>query len=551
MIEDPEIRERRYKIELFELDDNWELKDQNAVQQNSREKPNVNKPKKDKVEKNPKALCELVSFSANFALNTIPSATIIPAVGTEIMYGGEKLVYKKLQELAVDSKPVGVYLTVINSSRSSNNKQDKQYWPEKPCCIFKGFVQPPIMEVTAYGSGRQITLLHWLSSLANISLLTTACYIGNPIETSMQSYHFDPARIGNVWNPLLTKTVSITNIWNQGIKQVYTDLLDWGERYKDKYNNLVSEQRKRIRKAIGKITQESELDKVLKNGVSDLDRLVASYIKFNSMSDFVQTDGWSKLISDYCPAFLLALVPQVDKATLIPAPCTINKDKTTEITLDEVFSIQAAPFLAKKIGRMTCVAAESPLNNNTPVGTPHYVGLGTYPPKAVKKEGLNYTIGFPSWITLPTLSRIPQSTDILGFFDEPKASLDAIKDKDKVAKEVNKLQHTVGQRYAQVAYLTQAFNSSFVRVAMPVNMTICPGAMIKLNLNKEGDVSYYGTVANVEINFTSGNTALTTVLTLVNIRNDVSIDDQIDNPQKNVGFYKEQWSGKGVTLYAK
>ena len=569
----PEIRERRYKLELYELNEKLELKRENddkleenkdnaqVNQAGNNEEKEIDAKEEEKNKKEDekkrgkvlKPLCELVSFSATFSLNEIPSATIVPAFGTDMMYDAGILTYSRLQQLAVDSAPVGVYLTVIHSTKSFSNKKDKQYWPDETCCIFKGYVQPPVFEITAYNSGRSITLWHWLSSLANISLLTTACSIGNPIETSMQSYYFDAARVGNVWHPTLRKTVEVSTVWEDGIKVLYLDLLDWGESsdFKDKYNPFVDVQRKRLRTVINKIDQDVEVNEKLENNSDMLNNIICSDIKRDCMSDFVQTDGWSKLISDYFPSYLLAISPQVDKATIIPVPCTINKDEATEITLSEEFTIQAVPFIAKKISRMTCVAIESQNNNGNPVGTAHYVGLGTYPPKGVLKEGINVTIGFPNWITAEGVSAIPQSSDVLDFFDAPEDALAAAKDKDVAAKKLNEVQTTVGQQYAQMAYLTQAFNSTFVRVAMPVNMTVCPGAMIKLNLDEKGELAFYGTVASVNVNFTAGNTALTTVLTLSNIRDSVSIDDPIDNPQKNVGFYKKQWSGKEVMLYAK
>ena len=200
----PEIRERRFKLELYELNENLELKregDAKEEKEEEKKKEENNSAQKaialnidldnekfvrstevedkqtehdkDQDEKRKgkvlKPLCELVSFSATFSLNEIPSATIVPATGTEIMYGGDRLLYEKLQELAVNSKPVGVYLTVIHSTKSFSNKKDKQYWPDETCCVFKGYMQPPVFEITAYNAGRSITLWHWLSSLANIS----------------------------------------------------------------------------------------------------------------------------------------------------------------------------------------------------------------------------------------------------------------------------------------------------------------------------------------------------------------------------------------------
>lgn len=567
--EQPEIRERRFKLELFELNDKLELKREGDDEKeftirgkttstnqevpsdnsaNEKVSEKINQPQEEKSKgKVLPPLCELVSFSARFALNDIPAATVVPATGKEIMYGGERLTYYKLQELAITSKPVGVYLTVLNSSRSFNEEKDNQYWPEK-CCIFKGYLQPPMFEMSAYGAGRSITIWHWLSALADISLLTTACYIGNPSETTLQGYGlYQPAPKG-LWEPVYEEA-SLENVWKEGIKPLYLKLLNWGEEKKDKYNSFVKEQRERIRTALDKIEQDCKVLKI-KNSTTWLMNLIARDIQSDAMSDFVQIDGWSKLISDYCPSYLLAVSPQVDKVKIIPMPCTVNRLFFKEISRDEIFSMQATPFMAKKISHLSCVAIESPIDNNTPVGVPHYVGLGVYPPREIERDGINVTIGFPAWITQKGVSNIPDTTDQLDFMVNPKKGAGSAKTKEEEAEALNEVQHTVGQQYAQVAYLTQAFNSSFVRVAMPVNMNFCPGAMVKVFLSHDGLVAYYGTVASVEINLTSGNTAMTTVLTLSNIRDDTALFDDVDNPQEKVGFYESQWYGDDERLYA-
>lgn len=571
-----EIRERRFKLELYELNDFLDIKREGdddpkefaftgkttstnqATGDSNSDAPSSERINQPQAEQEPEAeakvlppLCELVSFSARFALNDIPAATVVPATGTEILTDAEELTYEKLQELAVKNKPVGVYLTVLNSTRTFSDERDNQYWPEK-CCIFKGYIQPPMLEVTAYNAGRTITIWHWLSSLANVSLLTTACYVGNPIETTLQGYGLPSALPRGTWaEVLLEGTVALDNVWKKGIKPLYLQLLDWGEDRSDKYNDFVKDQRERMRTAIDKIEQFGEVNDQL-NASSHLNALIARDLRTDSMADFVQTDGWSKLISDYFPSYLLAISPQVDKATIIPVPCTVEPWIAKPIEMSEIFSVQATPFIAKKLGHITCVAATSPNNNNKPVGVPHYVGLGTYPPEKIERGGINVTIGYPDWLTQEGVGSIPDTPDQIDFLISSRKAAEQAKTKDEEVEALNKAQGTVGYQYAQVAYLTQAFNGTFVRVSMPVNMNFSPGAMVKVYKDRSGETAYYGTVASVEINMTSGNTVMTTVLTLSNIRDQISINDEVDNPVfDNVGFYKEQWSGKNEPLYAK
>lgn len=531
------IRERRFKIELYELDEKLELKNGKKLEDN-------------------KAICELETFSVNFALNDIPTATATPLLGKEIQANGSQIKFQTLYNLAIDSKPVGVYFTVIHSFRSDNNPKDNQYWPEGACCVFKGYLCPPTWDISAYNAKVEFSIWHWLSAMANISLLTSASHTSNPSEVAIAGYGHLSGNTESLWQPfILTEGVKLSKVWDEGIKEIYKQVLDWGDQHdrSDKINNLVKVQRERIRTILEKIeSDKTELSKNIDGPSLTLRNLVALDLCLDSPETFINICGWNKLIQHYAPAYLFAISPGVDKTRIIPAPCTIDPKEAIEIIGDEIFKIKATPYMAKRVSRVVCTAAIQESYASTPMGKPYYRNLGVYPPKGKFKEGLVVVAAFPPWLTRRGISVLPVAESLISFFEDPNEVLPTVDHAAGAAGNIQDAQNTIGDVFAKYCYLVQAFNGTNMQVVTPGRMDICPGAMVKIQANfMTGGVLLYGTVASVTVSLSSGTTPPTSVFMLTNIRPQESVDDPVDNPQDGAGWYDKQWSGKGVTLYAK
>lgn len=525
----PVVRARRVRITLYELDEDLNKKG-----------------------KNPKPLCELASFQAIFALNSIPMAGVVPLLGDNIQTKTKQVSLEKIYNLSIKNSPVGVYINFLHRYSSKSNRQDRQYWPKKTeICIFKGYLETPMFTVSAYEAGMSLTIQHWLSSLAGVSLLTTASNVNNPDNISVASYGLGIRQSPSIWgNFSLSKSLNIDKIWESGIKEIFTQVMDWiDNKSENKLNPFVELKRKRIRLILNKIESSgTEIRKDLLHGVLKLRTLMAKHLLKESFQSFINMCGWTKLIQVYSPTYLFSVVPQVSKAKIIPSPCIVDKNKAIDLEGHDIFQLSTRPYISNDVSRVVCTADVGSTQANTPIGEPRYVNFGMYPPKGKEKEGLVTVITLPEWIVRINDAVIDQNFPSV--YEKPNEAVDKVKKNQKKTKEITEVQNKVGQIFAKYAYLVQAYNGTMATVSLPFRMDICPGAMVKVHSKgNRGTVELYGTVAVVQVNLTSGATPGNTVIQITNIRTSKDIDDDINNPQEGTGYYTEQWSGQGEVLY--
>lgn len=532
MTQQVKVRERQIRLTLYELDEETLEK------------------------KGKKPICELFQFQTVFALNSIPDAVIVPLLGENIQTKkkSKEVPLAKLHQLVEKTAPVGVYVSFITRYNSKSNRTDMQYWPKGETCIFKGYIRAYNAGVSAYKAFVSFTITHWLTALANISLLTTASSVNNPDHIALRTYGIAAVGEGasKVWGQFkLAEGLKLSKVWETGIKQLFLQVLQWGDtrEEKDRLNPFVKKERKRIRLVLDKIESDSmDLHANTESGLSQLNTLIAGCLKMDNYPSFINTCAWRKLIQVYAPMFLFAVVPRVDKASIIPVPCVVDKDRAIELTGKDVFQMQMAPFMPRQVSRVICTADIGPAKVNTSVGEPYYVSYGVYPPLGEVKEGMVNVIALPGWLcqVIPTKS---VGNSFPSVYEKPK--VDNVKKNQEKVKKANDVQKTVGQCYAKYAYLVQSYNNTVATISTPFRMDICPGAMVKVHIDgSKHDITMYGTVASVQINLQAGTTPANTTIQLTNIRSEEAINDKIDNPKDGAGYYKQQWSGKGEALYA-
>ena len=537
------IRERRFRLVLWLADD--------------------------KLEKRVKELCELAEVSINFALNSIPVANIVPLLGKWVNTAKEKHADLDIVlNLTKKRAPVIITAQVAQTFSSNSNKSDKQYWDattkgapdafgiykSKYQEIFKGYLQPPTTEVTAVSAGLSIPVVHWLADLAEISLFTTAMHLGTPMEMSLQMYHLMNRNCS--W--CLTENLKIDNdmgaVWENGIKKLFLTLLEKTDQDKNnKQFKFIQEKRERAKRAIERIKP----DKTLKLGRQvgqwkrGLSAAISKCLRREDYRQFTNVSAWDRLVGSYSPQFLFSIIPAVNEARLIPTPTVVYKDEAIEITNSEIFRVRSAPVTANQISRIICIPSKPVDYTGNLNGNPRYHDVGHYPEDKDMKDrsGYVHVVAWPTWITesIPVIqNKVPFQPRIV---PNPKKLIEGVAKAmanallDAGAKEVQK---KIGEAYAQYAYLIAAFNTTSAVIVTPIRPDISPGAMVKFHTKLFGDNDsvFYGTVSSMQFHFTAGESPCTTTLSLTNIRDSKTVDSEIDNPQKDVGFYERQWTGK-------
>ena len=562
------VRERRFTLELWEMDSKF----QHFV--------------------NSYAICQLAYFNASFFLNSIPQAVVAPLFGTIINnttsadgYYSSKFELKDILAFATKRVPVCVVIRVNHSfsSELDNLVVDKQYW--KPnidtsreeyydsglyvtdrFIVFKGYILPPTINIAANSAQVRLTLVHWLSNIADVSLLTSFCHTSVPTEFALQTYSTPTDDSSdNTWAIISSDEGAFTEpkaLWEDGIRKIFSGALDY---YKDAkfYTNYTAERREYIATALDNIEADDTLTFIedFTDNTNTFNCLVGMALKSENHQNFVNVTAWDKLIRQYSPAFLFSIVPRVSKALLIPTP-TIeyleNKEdsdgdeKITIIKNNEILNISSLPLTNLMLNRLVCVPPEPTDVSRTPAGPATYISMSTYPPEegCEQRSGFVSTITYPSWLGLPVENKIDQPSKQYRPEDNPDKLVKDANERQEELEGIKKIKQTIAEQYTKFAYLTQVYSSTWTNITVPCRMDICPGAMVKCIIdNPSIKYTFYGTVTGVTINMLPGTNTSNTQLTLTNIRVEDLAKDSIENPQDFVGFYTKQWTGKDVPLY--
>ena len=518
-------------------------------------------------EKRKKELCELAEFSVSFALNSIPVAKIVPLLGVWINTKKEK--YTDLDivfEGARKRVPVIVTAQLVHSFASDKDKVDLDNWSEKympkgkpdyfgiyksePAEIFKGYLQPPTTEVTAVNAGITLSIVHWLSDLADVSMYSTACQLGTPVELALQAYNsLNRAKDGK-WTTVKEIKIKedIGDVWDKGIKVLFEDILEQSQNDKNNKHLYVDKKRKRIKKALSNIVPDKtlKLENLPSKDSIDLERAIARFLSREDIGQFAGISAWNRLVGTYSPAFLFSVRPTPSTARLIPTPCTIDKEKAKEITSSEIIQVRSSPVPMNRLARLICVSPAPTDPTGSVSGDPRYYEVGHYPfdKDMPDRVGDVQTIIWPEWMSYSSPAHIMTIPKQIDFMGTPNQADAAAKNNVKKHNAEENLKY-LGANYARYAYLVSAYNTTSAVIITPLRVDIGPGDMIKYHTKVFGDddIIMYGTVVSTEFHLSAGSNPCTTTLVLTYIRDSQTIDDPIENPKGGIGFYKEQFVG--------
>lgn len=564
------IRERRFKIMLYSSNEKFD-------------------------DKEDKYLCELQSCQLTFQLTAIPKAVIRPNFGTVINKEKASVSFDRILELASDHSPVKVKLVVTHSFSSESDEADSEEWPfeitgkkdrfgqynTKPITIFEGYLAPPSAEVVATRATMSLTIMHWLSSLAGMSMLTTACHTSTPMALSLQLY-------GGLWalpqdkgiwcriSPSIQLYNTPDGLWQNGIKQIFTAVLNAPNRktaegvpFKNGvYNEFSKTMRDRIALAINRIKGTALCLRRFKGTDvnNDLSLLIGPFLNSEVYSTYVKQSGWDRLLY-FGSCFLFSVSPRVKDAKLIPLPGIIDPNNAIELHNEDIIQISSAPLSTVQLRQLICVPSATENVSASDRGKQQYIPIAKYPTdtEALFRDGFIKAISYPSWITrnlprfVPKAEAVP--TAFVNVDDYKKALKNSAKRSEVVDKARKKIVESLGRAYTGASFIAQALNTTWANIVTQARMDICPGAHVKAFIqptDQNINLELYGIVTGVTVNLVAGTSPSTTQLVLSMLRDKESIYDAVLNPYidekdpdspNKLGFYTDLWSGKGVNLY--
>jgi hypothetical protein len=269
---------------------------------------------------------DIVSMSASFALNTIPTASLIVAVGNRVNGTGgitKATIHDAKSKLQMRDK-VKVTLDIIPGAKLQSGSYT----------VFEGYYAGIGYQRSHNNANYVLNLVHWLDDLNNSSAINGNWFPGAPFDYAQQALYdgsvndrvnaFGPApaigvRRANVAN--LTR-----DLWGDVIKPIFEELGKFGGGATQSRLPPGADPRDRndaAEAAFEKIPGASPNYVPLSLALDSADNQniassIASYFDKTIGESFVQNSIWAKLVGEYAADFLFAISPAVSWAVPIP-----------------------------------------------------------------------------------------------------------------------------------------------------------------------------------------------------------------------------------------
>lgn len=522
---------------------------------------------------------DIVSMSATFGLNAIPTASMVVAVGKDPVRGRNATIHATRPQLK-PRDPVMVFLTMIPESGDTSKIPGKEYK------IFEGYLSGIGYQRSHNSANFVINAVHWLDDLNNSGALT-----GNWMPGA--AYDLAQAALYNVLSPgggalgLGTPTldprrevVNLGNLqndmWSDVIKPIYIKLAEWAkgrQQALDANGNGGGTNSAAIGPTVlgpGALMRMPgdgaayytpvalDLNGLSGSEIEDCIRVGLQIIDTNS---FAYTTFWNKLVGETAPQFFFAISPAVDWALPIPFFAGLNKEWKT-IKADEY---SYANFNANMSQLLESVDVFYPINNSmtNSSGLGSVSGavglekpLGFYPPDVAQdKQGLKLYKEPPGWLSNPVQwnrksvrttgegSPVPGDMAAPNFGEgsspikSPRAMLEMIKGSGVI------------RRLAEHWYKSELLYQRYGEMSGYLRFDIAPGSIVKIETPPR-DIKWYGdaqnhmfaTVTQVSYSINAERAMAGTSFSLAHIRTEAeNNDEKITNSYPPM--FLEKWSG--------
>lgn len=269
---------------------------------------------------------DVVSITATFGLNDIPTASLTVAVGYEARSNGTKkaTIHDAKKKLRPRDKVV-VTLTISPEAGRLEKMESGTF------VIFDGLLAGIGYQRASNGANYTLHLIHWLDELNNSSALNgnwmpnapydlaynASCYALRRAEgtaTSVDDGSSVP--IMDDRGDIITQSNAETDMWGAVIKPLFQSIAKY-PLPKDGQNTAALAALERIPGKAASISVPLSLDL---SGLPDqhiTDSLRSALTK-DALESFAYTSFWGKIVGDYAAQFFFTLSPGVEHALAIP-----------------------------------------------------------------------------------------------------------------------------------------------------------------------------------------------------------------------------------------
>ncbi len=521
---------------------------------------------------------DIVQYTANWALNSIPVASIIVAVGRNVDTQELATIHTAVKDLTTQLKAQVFLRTIINDV--------EQAVPGVPGVpgdpdgveikIFEGEVVGTGWQRTESGANFTIHMLHWLSALNNSSSVSASLHPGSPgdltypavfpaigLNTTNPSTSPLPA-----WVPNLSKDSvnagSFSDIWGN-ILLPWMKILASDDPYDRALNGAGAKGDQDTLDALNRLNPNADgvpLELDLKGGSSAVFGDAMRTALINEIGgNWINTTLWGKLVGEWAPAYWFSVVPRVDDALIVPftgglrgAPWAVIGDEDygfADLNAQLHQTLRAVGIIFP-IGTSTSFDLGIELPQTSRGGL-----LGMYRPDGLTK-GLVLMKDAPKWLSHPTLVYTLSlfAEGINGASGSPictavdEAGTGAPRDPGRdFNRDISELKG-VASAYAHQWYVLESLKGRTGEVAGKLRFDIAPGSNVLVvaggarNVPRAQEVTenIYATVTQVSYVINAESQKAGTAFSLAHIRSEQ--ENTTDNTSiVKPPLYSQAWSG--------
>lgn len=531
---------------------------------------------------------DIVSISANFALNAIPSATLVVASGKDYINNKIATIHKE-REYLQHRAPVEVLLKIENTDGQKDMMEEGTY------VIFRG-VLAGIGYQRAYDSvSYTLHILHWLDELNNSCIMNGNWFPGAPQDMAQSAGSYSLELERPTWSTVPTIDINreiineqnmAEDLWGKVFQPIYKRFAEF---LPPRYQGQAGQKNDAAIAALNRMPPDDTVGKAyytpLKLDLENIDGFNLSFavreqIVADAKQSYSYTTFWSKLIGDYAPQYFFAISPAVEYALPIPFFAGLkqhyvpphHKAAKRDVTIDSD-EYNYANFNANMSQIVESVdvfySAQSGSGLMTggfdPGGVSFKFPLGWYPPEAAQQQtqrGLKLLKEPPGWMTnivpwsafAATCAGLRGST-CPGGTDVPQNGPDQVPDGFTVPEQIvadaqqgSPIENKAMTRFAHHWYKTEVLYQRHGELSGKLRFDIAPGTIVKINtppydMDSQAYDSLFATATQVAFVINAEKATAGTSFVLSHIRTETENNNQSLFTFSRPPLYKTGWLG--------
>jgi hypothetical protein len=455
---------------------------------------------------------DVVAVSASFALNTIPTASLVVAVGTNAITNEPATIHAAQARIKPRDR-------VVVKLRVTHGAGDDTKFPNGTYTIFDGFFIGIGYQRSHNQANFVINLTHWLDDLNNSSAVNGNWFPSVPFDYAQSAVYDKIAATGTgagaaAYNPNPTVADDFAqpayvqdDLWELVIKKLFLRLAGYP-------GGLVAESSKT---ASSNAAALAALDRMPGDGIAYYKKLAfklsaigapnladsfGKYFTKTIGTSFAQNTFWAKLVAEYAAQFFFSISPAVSWALPIPFCAGLRWADGGKIIKADEYNYANFNANTPQLIRSVEVAYAATEMNGLPTPPPNdkdpdpprgffYPG-GIYPPvepdrygRKQPDRGLRLFKMPPNWaenIDGSTLLGLAATTDAAATTSGASNKDDGTKRPGGVtsapaaADEVTKSVHLFAQHW----YVTEVLQQRYGELSGALRFDIAPGSIVKI-----------------------------------------------------------------------